>query len=160
MLCADELAVNAIQHSRSGLPGGQITVRVETQPGELYVEVADQGPLLRVVPDDPGEAAELAEHGRGLDLVRILASETGAGIGLQLVPDDLGRRAGLRPGAAARLPGPGEPGRCVLTARTCAWPRCPVAVRPDRLMCAPDGGGCPSRCVTRSGSTTGTGRQR
>jgi anti-sigma regulatory factor (Ser/Thr protein kinase) len=82
MLCTDELAVNAIQHSRSGLPGGQITIRVETQPGELYVEVADQGPRLRAVPDDPGEAGELAEHGRGLDLVRILASEVGAGVGL------------------------------------------------------------------------------
>ena len=25
-----------------------------------------------------------------------------------------------------------------MTARTCAWPRCQTAVRPDRLMCVPD----------------------
>ena len=84
MLCTDELVTNAVQHSRSGLPGGQITVRVETRPGEwLRVDVEDQGPRLRAVPDDPGEAGELAEHGRGLDLVAVLASETGAGTGLR-----------------------------------------------------------------------------
>jgi anti-sigma regulatory factor (Ser/Thr protein kinase) len=33
MLCADELVANAIQHSRSGLPGGTVTVTVITQPG-------------------------------------------------------------------------------------------------------------------------------
>ncbi len=84
MLCTDELVTNAVQHSRSGLPGGQITVRVETRPGEwLRVDVEDQGPRLRAVPDDPGEAGELAEHGRGLALVAVLADETGAGIGLR-----------------------------------------------------------------------------
>jgi hypothetical protein len=84
MLCTDELVTNAVQHSRSGLPGGQITVRVETWPGEwLRVDVEDQGPRLRAVPDNPGEAGELAEHGRGLALVAVLAGETGAGTGLR-----------------------------------------------------------------------------
>lgn len=75
MVCADELAVNAIQHSRSGLPGGTITVRVITQPSQWFrIEVEDAGPRLRVVPDDPGP---LAEHGRGLALVEVLADVTG-----------------------------------------------------------------------------------
>ena len=75
MVCADELATNAIQHSRSGLPGGTLTVRVITQPGQWFrVEVEDAGPRLRVVPADPGP---LAEHGRGLALVEVLADVTG-----------------------------------------------------------------------------------
>ena len=76
MLCADELVANAVQHSRSGLPGGEITVRVVTQPGEwLRVEVEDQGPLLRAVPDDRDE---FTEGGRGVLLVTVLADTFGA----------------------------------------------------------------------------------
>jgi len=76
MLLTDELVANAVQHSRSGLPGGEITVRVITEPGEwLRVEVDDQGPHLRAVADDPGE---FAESGRGLLLVSVLADTFGA----------------------------------------------------------------------------------
>jgi len=76
MLLTDELVANACQHSRSGLPGGEVTVRVVTEPGEwLRVEVEDQGPHLRAVPGDPDE---LAESGRGLLLVSVLADTFGA----------------------------------------------------------------------------------
>ena len=45
VLCVDELVVNAVQHSRSGLPGGTIEVRIAVAAGEwLRVEVQDAGP--------------------------------------------------------------------------------------------------------------------
>jgi serine/threonine-protein kinase RsbW len=80
MLCADELVTNAVEHSRSGLPGGTLTIRVITEPGQwLRVEVEDAGPRLRAV---PANAGPLAEHGRGLALVNVLADTTGQAAGL------------------------------------------------------------------------------
>ena len=47
VLCVDELVANAIQHSRSGLPGGTIEVRIAVAAGEwLRVEVKDAGPPI------------------------------------------------------------------------------------------------------------------
>jgi DNA-binding XRE family transcriptional regulator len=44
VLCASELATNAIQHSRSALPGGHITVRATLTPGRyVRIKVTDQG---------------------------------------------------------------------------------------------------------------------
>jgi hypothetical protein len=116
MLCVDELVANAVQHSRSGASGGEITVRVTTEPGEwVRAEVEDQGPRLRVVPEDPDEAGELAEHGRGLDLVALLADETGAGAGLRWFRMAWGAQACVpapRPRlTAAELRRHGVPGR-------------------------------------------------
>jgi hypothetical protein len=81
MVCVDELVANSVQHSRSALPGGTLTVRVTTQLGEwLRVDVEDGGPRLRVVRADQGD---VGEHGRGLALVDALADEVGAGPGLR-----------------------------------------------------------------------------
>ena len=45
VLCVDELVANAVQHSRSGLPGGTVEVRIAVAAGEwLRVEVQDAGP--------------------------------------------------------------------------------------------------------------------
>ena len=80
ILAVSELATNAIQHSRSGLPGGTFTVYVEVANGDSdkawsYVEVTDQGggpiPL-----DDHGVPAD-AVDGRGLGIVRALAAAWG-----------------------------------------------------------------------------------
>lgn len=69
ILLASELSANAVVHSRSGLPGGAFTVRVELRPGDYaWLEVEDQGgPWIE---NDPGE-----EHGRGLAMVAALAGE-------------------------------------------------------------------------------------
>ena len=76
MLCVDELVANAIQHSRSGLPGGTIEVRIAVAAGEwLRVEVQDAGPLASAVPAQRGP---LDESGRGLALVVGLADVFGA----------------------------------------------------------------------------------
>ncbi len=81
MLCVDELVANAIQHSRSGLPGGTIEVRIAVAAGEwLRVDVQDAGPHAPVVPAQRGP---LDEHGRGLALVVSLAEVFGADGGLR-----------------------------------------------------------------------------
>ena len=80
VLCVDELVVNAIQHSLSGLPGGTIEVRITATPGVwLRVEVQDAGPL----PVPSPRAALDDEHGRGLALVAALAEAFGADGGLR-----------------------------------------------------------------------------
>ena len=67
MLCVSELVANAIEHSRSGLPGGTIEVRIAVAAGEwLRVEVQDAGPLASAVPAQRGP---FDERGRGLALV-------------------------------------------------------------------------------------------
>jgi anti-sigma regulatory factor (Ser/Thr protein kinase) len=70
-----ELSANACLHSRSGLPGGAFTVRVEVSEGDyLYVAVQDDGGLW------PLRAREVKpEH--GLDLVPALAGHVNWGIG-------------------------------------------------------------------------------
>ncbi len=72
MLCLSELATNAIEHSRSGQPGGAFTVRVRLHP-VICVEVADQGgpPTQRRDPD--------GLRGRGLTIVAELADDSGIG---------------------------------------------------------------------------------
>lgn len=66
-LVVSELAANAVLHSRSG--HGVFTVRAETSPGFLRVEVADAGGAWE--PDDSGDG------GRGLVIVAALAAGWG-----------------------------------------------------------------------------------
>ena len=73
LLCATELAANAVRHSRSGLPGGQLVVQIVLQPGK-WVEVA--------VEDAGGQwakydACDDDEYGRGLQIVAALSVDTG-----------------------------------------------------------------------------------
>ena len=71
ILCASELAANAVTHSRSRLPGGTITVRATISP-DLYakVEVQDDGG-----PWNQGMIDPTRHH--GLDIVRAVADEWG-----------------------------------------------------------------------------------
>ena len=66
-LVVSELAANAVLHSRSR--HGVFTVRAETSPGFLRVEVADAGGSWE--PDDGGDG------GRGLVIVAALAAGWG-----------------------------------------------------------------------------------
>jgi serine/threonine-protein kinase RsbW len=69
ILLASELSANAIVHSRSGLPGGAFTVRVEVRAGtSACLQVEDQGgPWVDREPDE--------ERGRGLAMVAALAGD-------------------------------------------------------------------------------------
>lgn len=71
MLLLSELVTNAIVHSRSGEPGGTVTVAVSPGRTDVLVQVRDDGgtskPRLAAVPGDG------AECGYGLRLVDALA---------------------------------------------------------------------------------------
>lgn len=73
VLCATELAANAVCHSRSGLPGGHLTVQVVVRPGK-WVEVAVEDAGGPWVTRDMGDNAEC---GRGLQIVSALSTQTG-----------------------------------------------------------------------------------
>jgi anti-sigma regulatory factor (Ser/Thr protein kinase) len=73
ILCASELAANAVIHSRSRLPGGTFTVRARISPGGYaWIEVEDDGsPTGHEMRDTTGR--------HGLDIVRALATDWGTG---------------------------------------------------------------------------------
>jgi serine/threonine-protein kinase RsbW len=76
LLCASELAANAIQHSRSGRPGGRFLVTVQAEgSGVVLVSVLDEGARAG---QDRSAWGLPAEHGRGLGIVAALAIESGA----------------------------------------------------------------------------------
>jgi anti-sigma regulatory factor (Ser/Thr protein kinase) len=75
MLLVSELVTNAIVHSRSGAPGGTVTVALCPVSGGVLVQVRDDGgpsePCLAMLGTDG------AEHGYGLLLVDALADSWG-----------------------------------------------------------------------------------
>ncbi|MEV4254670.1 ATP-binding protein [Spirillospora sp. NPDC049652] len=77
LLVLDELAVNAVRHTRSGDDGGYFTVELSRDVRQVVVGVADQGgacePRVRRL-GVPGDLESLAECGRGLLTVDALAA--------------------------------------------------------------------------------------
>jgi len=69
-LMTSELVTNAIQHSASRLPGGQVTVSVQAGDGTVRVDVIDQGQL-------PPRFPRRSSLGQGLALVAALADASG-----------------------------------------------------------------------------------
>ncbi|MGW0809455.1 ATP-binding protein [Nonomuraea sp. NPDC002799] len=75
LLVISELVTNAVNHSRSGMPGGWVRVKVEwTDAGLVGVEVLDDGSASVPFPRRP-DAGRVS--GRGLWLVDDLAEEWG-----------------------------------------------------------------------------------
>jgi serine/threonine-protein kinase RsbW len=78
LLLADELAANAVTHTRSGQPGGQFTVEVIWSPQSARVVVGDQGSDEVPVPvASLGDQVPNLESGRGLFLVEALSAAWG-----------------------------------------------------------------------------------
>ncbi len=74
LLVVDELVVNALRHTGSGRRGGSLVVEVLRRRAEVVVMVTDQGCPTEPAPTD---ADELAESGRGLRTVSMLATSWG-----------------------------------------------------------------------------------
>jgi anti-sigma regulatory factor (Ser/Thr protein kinase) len=75
VLIVSELVTNAVIHSRSGLPGGNLTISLCTGEDGVFVQVRDDGgPSGQWETTAPGLAAE---HGYGLLLVDALADSWG-----------------------------------------------------------------------------------
>jgi len=71
LLCASELAANAISHSQSGLPGGHFIVHGAVIPGDsVLIEIEDEGGSWTPAVRDP-------DRGHGLDIVQALAADWG-----------------------------------------------------------------------------------
>ncbi len=81
MLLVSELVTNSVTHSRSGLPGGTVTVAVSTGSAGVLIQVRDDGGLTepRLV-SMQATGTEGAEHGYGLLLVAALADTWGTAI--------------------------------------------------------------------------------
>jgi anti-sigma regulatory factor (Ser/Thr protein kinase) len=75
MLLVSELVTNSVMHSKSGEPGGSVTVALCSGPAGILIQVRDDGgpsePCVSAVP------AGGAEHGYGLLLVDVLADRWG-----------------------------------------------------------------------------------
>jgi anti-sigma regulatory factor (Ser/Thr protein kinase) len=73
ILCASELAANAVLHSDSGKPGGKFTVRAEVIPQQYArIEVEDSGGRWMAASPDPDRS-----RGHGFDIVSALAADWG-----------------------------------------------------------------------------------
>lgn len=82
MLLASELVTNAVMHSKSGRPGGTVTVAVCVGSTSVLIQVRDDGgPLEPRLPRGRDslsiDASASAEHGYGLLLVDALAETWG-----------------------------------------------------------------------------------
>ena len=80
VLALSEMVSNAVLHSKSGLPGGTLEVRLTVTAASVLAEVVDDGPL-----GAPAVTSRetFAERGRGLAIVEALTRAWGsAGNGL------------------------------------------------------------------------------
>ena len=86
LVCATELAANAVVHSRSGLPGGHFSVEVACAGQSVSVAVEDSGGLWA----ERDHGGIDAECGRGLHVVSALSADMG------ITGDASGRMAWFR----------------------------------------------------------------
>jgi anti-sigma regulatory factor (Ser/Thr protein kinase) len=86
-LCASELITNAIVHSRSGQPGGTVTVTIEPGqlPGDLRISVRDDGAsryeLESWLAPPAVDGPVVPEHGYGMAIVDAVAVDWGRSAG-------------------------------------------------------------------------------
>jgi anti-sigma regulatory factor (Ser/Thr protein kinase) len=75
VLLTSELVTNSVQHSNSRRCGGTVTITVIAVPGDIRVEVIDEGSttIPAATLNQPQEP-DLAENGHGLRLVEILSA--------------------------------------------------------------------------------------
>lgn len=78
VLLTSELVTNSLQHGGSCRDGGSVTVTLIAIPGGIRAEVTDEGgPTVPTLHDGHGGQPDLAEGGRGLQLVEVLSARWG-----------------------------------------------------------------------------------
>ena len=78
VLLTSELVTNSLQHGGSCRDGGSVTVTLIAIPGGIRAEVTDEGgPTVPTLHDGHGGQPDLAESGRGLQLVEVLSARWG-----------------------------------------------------------------------------------
>ncbi|WP_225447783.1 ATP-binding protein [Streptacidiphilus sp. P02-A3a] len=82
-LIVSELSTNAVRHTASAEGGGTFHVTLTISPGTLTVAVTDEGTKLHA--PEVQQAGTNATHGRGLDIVHVLAHQ------VAITGDHLGR---------------------------------------------------------------------
>jgi anti-sigma regulatory factor (Ser/Thr protein kinase) len=122
-LVVSELVTNAIQHTRSGRPGGTVIVAIAGGWDGVTVHVHDQGAtngqMSRPRPADAGRDG-LTEGGRGLPIVIAVSTEWGT-----------------LPAAWCDVWGPGDP--AAETGGCCTWCRLAAPPRGDSGKDGDDG---------------------
>jgi serine/threonine-protein kinase RsbW len=87
-MAVEEALVNAITHGNKEDPGKTVSVRLQSSPQRLRVEIIDEGEgfVLENVPDPTCDALLSQPHGRGLMLIRwFMSSVDYLGAGNHLV---------------------------------------------------------------------------
>jgi hypothetical protein len=116
-LLTSEIVTNAIQHTKSGVEGGTVTVVVIGVPSGVLVEIIDEGSAGTPIVKGDLYAAE----GHGLFLVQHLAAQwgylrdpAGTTVWFHLQAADEPRQAGgqVGPQAGSRAGRPGPDRRC------------------------------------------------
>lgn len=75
VLLTSELVSNSVQHSNSRRPGGTISIVVIAGQESIRIEVIDDGgPTVPAIKAAGPEPTDLAEDGRGLQMVEMLAA--------------------------------------------------------------------------------------
>jgi anti-sigma regulatory factor (Ser/Thr protein kinase) len=74
-LMVDEIATNALKHTRSGSPGGGVWASVSSAPDRIRVSVTDDGGADSL--PEAKSAGSWEECGRGLALVAALSDDWG-----------------------------------------------------------------------------------
>ena len=78
VLLTSELVTNSLRHGGSCRDGGSVTVTLIAIPGGIRAEVTDEGgPTVPTLHDGHGGQPDLAEGGRGLQLVEVLSARWG-----------------------------------------------------------------------------------
>ncbi len=111
LLVVSELVSNSVQHSRSSLPGGTVTLYLLHAGARVRIEVHDDGaddgiPCMRpagteVFPEWSGDLGEVDLRGRGLRLVDEVATCWGFAIGHRRTTTWAELSPALTPGAPA-----------------------------------------------------------
>lgn len=76
ILLTSEVVTNAVIHSASGKDGGKFDIAVMVGTDLVRIEIGDSGGTGVPVPQER-DAFDIADHGRGLDLVEALSQRWG-----------------------------------------------------------------------------------